>query len=106
MGADTIGTEGGPVINLDDLTDPVLTDVQRQILDYTESRPVEFDLDAMRAEAVAAAGVDDLDDDGGVTARLAAQVAAIGTAAGRKATTPTAPPRRPRPTSTPTPARA
>lgn len=87
MGADTIGTEvigaeiidteGGEVINLDDLTDPVLTDVQRQILDYTESRQVEFDLDAMRAEAVTAAGVDDLDDGGGFTTRLAAQITAI-----------------------------
>ena len=48
MGADTIGTEGGVVINLDDLTDPVLTDVQRKILDYTESHQVEFDLDALQ----------------------------------------------------------
>ena len=36
IGADIIDTEGGVVINIDDLTDPVLTDVQRQILDYTE----------------------------------------------------------------------
>ena len=77
IGADIIDTEGGVVINLDDLTDPVLTDVQRQILDYTESRQVEFDLDAMRAEAVTAAGVDDFDDDGGFTTRLAAQITAI-----------------------------
>ena len=40
-------------LNLDDLTAPVLTDVQRQILDYTESRQVTFDIDAMLAEAVA-----------------------------------------------------
>lgn len=70
------------MINLDDLADPVLTDVQRQILEYTESRQVEFDPDAMRAEAVAAAGVADLDDDGGFTTRLNAQITAIESDAG------------------------
>ena len=64
-------------LNLDDLTDPVLTDTQRQILEYTESRPVTFDLDAMVAEAVEAAGADDLADDDGFTDRLIAHVAAI-----------------------------
>lgn len=64
-------------LNLDDLIDPVLTDTQRQILDYTESRAVTFDLDAMLAEAVDQAGADDLADDDGFADRLAAHVAAI-----------------------------
>lgn len=64
-------------LNLDDLTDPVLTDTQRQILDYTESRAVTFDIDEMLAEAVQQAGVDDLGDDTGFADRLAAHVAAI-----------------------------
>ncbi|WP_179472746.1 sulfotransferase family protein [Mycolicibacterium vinylchloridicum] len=64
-------------LNLDDLTDPVLTDTQRQILDYTESREVTFDLDTMLADAVDQAGADDLADDDGFAGRLAAHVAAI-----------------------------
>ncbi|GAY16336.1 sulfotransferase [Mycobacterium sp. shizuoka-1] len=64
-------------LDLDDLTAPVLTETQRQILDYTESRPVTFDVDAMLAEAVAAAGADDLADDDGFADRLAAHIAAI-----------------------------
>ena len=43
-------------IDLDDLTSPRLTDVQRQILEFTEARPVEIDIDAMLAEAVEQAG--------------------------------------------------
>lgn len=64
-------------LNLDDLTSPVLTDVQRQILDYTEARTVTFDVDAMLAEAVDRAGADDLADDDGFADRLAAHIAAI-----------------------------
>jgi hypothetical protein len=64
-------------INFDDLTDPVLTDVQRRVLEFTESRPVVFDVDQMLDEAVAQAGVDDVDDTGGFRARLHAHVAAI-----------------------------
>jgi hypothetical protein len=64
-------------LNLDDLTDPVLTDTQRQILEYTESREIAFDLDAMLAEAVDQAGADDLADDDGFADRLAFHVAAI-----------------------------
>ncbi|KAA0109559.1 sulfotransferase [Mycolicibacterium sp. P1-5] len=64
-------------LNLDDLTDPVLTDTQRQILDYTESREVTFDVDEMVGEAVQQAGADDLADDDGFADRLAAHVAAI-----------------------------
>ena len=71
------GTSDLRELRFDDLTAPVLTDIQRQILDYTESRHVTFDLDAMLAEAVTAAGADDLADDDGFADRLAAHVAAI-----------------------------
>ncbi|OCB48069.1 hypothetical protein A5677_25310 [Mycobacterium malmoense] len=64
-------------IDFDDLTAPELTDVQRQILEFTEARRVDFDLDRMRAEAESQAGVDDLDDVDGFADRLAAHVAAI-----------------------------
>ncbi|OBG77109.1 MULTISPECIES: sulfotransferase [unclassified Mycobacterium] len=65
-------------IDLDDLTSPVLTDLQRQILEYTEAKPVDFDLDKMLAEAVHQAGVGtDIDDHDGFTDRLTAHVAAI-----------------------------
>lgn len=65
-------------IDFDDLTSPVLTDVQRQILEFTEATQVEFDVDRMLAEAVAQAGVgSDLDDRDGFAERLAAHVAAI-----------------------------
>ena len=64
-------------IDFDDLTTPRLTDVQRQILEYTESRHVEFDIDKMLAEARNRAGASDLDDTGGFTGRLQAHVAAI-----------------------------
>jgi len=65
------------VINLDDLTAPVLTDVQRQVLQYTESHPVTLDIEGMRQEAVAKAGADDLADSDGFMTRLQAHVAAI-----------------------------
>ena len=45
-------------IGFDDLTSPRLTDVQRQILEFTEARPVELDIDRMLAEAVDQAGGD------------------------------------------------
>ena len=65
-------------IDFDDLTSPRLTDVQRQILEYTEARHVDFGIDQMLAEAIEQAGVgDDLDDTDGFTDRLAAHVAAI-----------------------------
>lgn len=64
-------------MDLDDLIDPVLTDVQRQVLDYTESRPVSLDIGRMVQEAIEKAGVDDLGDGGGLMARLDAHVAAI-----------------------------
>lgn len=64
-------------IDLDDLTAPKLTDVQRQVLEHTEARTVGLDVDEMMAEAVAAAGVEDIGADDGFTQRLATHVAAI-----------------------------
>ena len=43
-------------IDFDDLTSPKLTDVQRQILEFTEAKHVDFDIDRMLAEAVEQAG--------------------------------------------------
>lgn len=65
------------VIELDDLATPELTALQRQILDYTESRRIDLGTDAMLAEAVTQAGVDDLADTDGFGERIAAHVAAI-----------------------------
>lgn len=64
-------------LDFDDLTSPRLTDIQRQILEFTEARPVHFDIDRMLAEAVEQAGADDLDDTDGFGDRLRAHVAAI-----------------------------
>src|ERR1700753_454308 len=65
-------------IDFDDLTSPQLTDIQRQVLEFTEAKRVELDIDQMIAEAVEQAGVgDDLDDSDGFTDRLAVHVAAI-----------------------------
>ena len=65
-------------IDFDDLTSPKLTDVQRQILEYTEAKHVDFDIDRMLAEAIEQAGVgNDLDDTDGFGDRLSAHVAAI-----------------------------
>jgi Sulfotransferase family len=64
-------------IDFDDLTSPKLTDIQRQILQYTETRHVDFDIDAMLAEAIEPAGADDLDDTDGFGERLRTHVAAI-----------------------------
>jgi hypothetical protein len=77
-----VGAAGGDTgdladIDFDDLTSPRLTDVQRQILKFTEARHVEFDIDRMLAEAIEQAGVSDLDDGDGFSDRLGAHVAAI-----------------------------
>jgi len=64
-------------IGIDDLIDPRLTETQRQVLDYTESRPVTLDIDQMIDEAVAGAGSDDLGDTTDFTARLGAYVGAV-----------------------------
>lgn len=69
-------------LDFDDLTSPRLTDIQRQILEFTEARPVHFDIDRMLAEAVEQAGADDLDDTDGFGDRLRAHVAAIEADAG------------------------
>ena len=69
---------GSADLEFDDLTSPQLTDIQRQILEYTEARPVDFDIDQMLDEAIGQAGVgDDLDGSDGFRDRLAAHVAAI-----------------------------
>ena len=77
-----MGAAGGDTgdladIDFDDLTSPQLTDVQRQILKYTEARRVEFDIDRMLAEAIEQAGVGELGDGDGFGDRLSAHVAAI-----------------------------
>jgi hypothetical protein len=64
-------------IDFEDLTSPRLTDVQRQILKFTEARHVEFDIDRMLAEAEEQASATDLDDTDGLGDRLTAHVAAI-----------------------------
>lgn len=64
-------------IDFDDLTSPQLTDVQRQILEFTEAKQIVLDVDGMLAEAVEQAGADDLDDTDGFGDRLTAHVAAI-----------------------------
>ncbi|MGE2816388.1 sulfotransferase family protein [Mycobacterium heidelbergense] len=64
-------------IDFDDLTAPRLTDVQRQILEFTEAKRVDFDIERILAEAVERAGVGDLDDTDGFGDRLRAHVAAI-----------------------------
>ena len=64
-------------IDLDDLTSPRLTDLQRQVLEYTESRPVTFDIDRMIDEAIAGAGSDDLGYTSDFATRLAAYVEAV-----------------------------
>jgi hypothetical protein len=46
-------------IDFDDLASPKLTDVQRQILEFTEAKHVEFDIDQMLAEAIDQASVGD-----------------------------------------------
>ncbi|MGV0591970.1 sulfotransferase family protein [Mycolicibacterium porcinum] len=65
------------VIEFDDLAAPQLSQAQRQILEYTETRRVELDIEAMLADAVSQAGVTDLADTAGFGDRLSAHVAAI-----------------------------
>lgn len=69
MGADDLA--------FDDLTSPQLTDVQRQILEFTEAKHVTFNLDQLLEEAIAQAGAADLDDTDGFADRLSAHVSAI-----------------------------
>ncbi|OBK49290.1 sulfotransferase family protein [Mycobacterium kubicae] len=77
-----MGNAGGDIadigdIDFDDLTSPTLTDVQRQILKFTEARHVDFDIQRMLTEASEQAGAADLDDADGFTERLTRHVAAI-----------------------------
>lgn len=46
-------------IDFDDLAATELTDIQRQILKYTEAKHVDLDIDRMLADAVEQAGVND-----------------------------------------------
>jgi hypothetical protein len=64
-------------LRFDDLTAPQLTDVQQQILDHTERRLVDLDIERMAEEAIAVAGVDDFADADGIWTRVAAYVGAI-----------------------------
>ena len=69
---------GSPeILDLDDLTSPQLTESQRQVLEYTESRPVSFGIDRMIEEAIVAAGSDELGFTDDFARRLDAYVAAI-----------------------------
>jgi hypothetical protein len=72
-----MGTSDLQELRFDDLTAPELTDVQRSILDHTESRTVALDLDRMVAEAITVAGVDDFADTDGFWERVTAYIAAI-----------------------------
>ena len=65
------------IIAIDDLIDPRHTETQRQVLEYTESRLVSLDIDAMIADAVEQAGSDDLGYTGEFAGRLSAYVAAV-----------------------------
>ena len=69
---------GAPeILDLDDLTSPRLTETQRQVLEYTESRPVAFDIHRMLEEAIAQAGSDELGFNDDLGRRLECYVAAI-----------------------------
>src|SRR6476659_2062889 len=68
---------GTSELRFDDLTAPQLTDVQRQILEHTERRRVDLDLERMVEEAVAEAGVDDFADTDGFWERARVHVGAI-----------------------------
>jgi hypothetical protein len=71
------GTAAHGELGFDDLTAPVLADIQRQIRDHTESRVVGLDVERMVAEAVATAQADDFAPDDGFWDRVHAYVGAI-----------------------------
>lgn len=50
-------------IRIDDLAEPVLTDIQQMGLDHGESKPTELSVDAVCAAAVTRAGLDDFGPD-------------------------------------------
>ena len=68
---------GTAELRFDDLTAPRLSDVQRQILEHTERRRVDLDIERMVEEAIAEAGVDDFADTDGFWERVKAYVGAI-----------------------------
>ena len=68
---------GTAELRFDDLTAPRLSDVQRQILEHTERRRVDLDIERMVEEAIAEAGVDDFADMDGFWERVKAYVGAI-----------------------------
>jgi hypothetical protein len=69
---------GAPeILDLDDLTAPRLTEAQRQVLEYTESRPVSLSIDRMLEEAIVQAGCDELGFTDDFARRLDAYVGAI-----------------------------
>lgn len=68
---------GTAELRFDDLTAPRLSDVQRQILEHTERRRVDLDIERMVEEAIAEAGVDDFADLDGFWERVKAYVGAI-----------------------------
>jgi hypothetical protein len=61
----------------DDLAAPRLTDLQQQILDHTESRHIDLDIERMTSEAIAEARADDFADSDGFWDRVTAYVEAI-----------------------------
>jgi hypothetical protein len=71
-----VGSSAQTIV-IDDLIDPRLTETQRQVLDYTESRPVSLDIDRMIADAVEQAGSDDLGYTGDFASRLSAYAGAV-----------------------------
>jgi len=71
-----VGSSAQTIV-IDDLIDPRLTETQRQVLEYTESRPVTLNIDQMIDEAVEQAGSDDLGYTGDFAGRLSAYAGAV-----------------------------
>jgi hypothetical protein len=71
-----VGSSAQTIV-IDDLIDPRLTETQRQVLEYTESRPISLDIDQMIADAVEQAGSDDLGYTGDFAGRLSAYAGAV-----------------------------
>ena len=71
------GTDGaGPIIDIADLAEPVLTDFQRETVAAALAHPVEVSVEAVLEGARAATGLDDFGADA-FRARLAVMIAAI-----------------------------
>jgi hypothetical protein len=52
------------ILTIDDLRDPQLTDIQRQVLQATEGVEVDFGIDGILDEAVQTSGISDFDGEG------------------------------------------